>query len=147
MSFTIGNNLIAKSITPANVQVKPSEKSEEPPPALIQDSAPSQAPLSNETASVFTALFTPALESSGASENIVSTEKGFVDGDFWMEWTDDVPEMKHDFEEVEVSMNEKVDTTDTDNSEEHDEEKEPGENYNSGEPLEEDIDSLCPTNQ
>lgn len=142
MSLSIGNNLATKPVAPSGVQAKPSEKPEEPPPA-IKDSGPGQIPSSNESASVFTALFIPTNEST----TLLEAEEGFINDDFWMEWTDDVPEMKHDFEEVEVSTNEKVNSTDTDNSEEHDEEKEPQEDYRSNESVkEEDADSLCLTN-
>ena len=147
MSFTIGNNLAAKQVTPAGVQAKPFEKSEEPPPA-VRDLGPSQIPSSNESASVFTALFAPTSEGiTNENATLVEAEEGLINEDFWMEWTDDVPEMKHAFEEVEVSTNEKVDSTDTDNSEEHDEEKDPNESYLPNELVtEEDADSLCLTN-
>ncbi len=131
MSTTIGSNLIAK---PVISQIR------EQAPAIKPDRiAPESIPVTVESTVTPLNSFipsSPAVLPESTTEVTTGTfaeAEGTTFGDVGdlLEWTDDVPEMKEDFVEVEVEDNRRVeDSTGTDDSEDDEQEGDGQEPFN-----------------
>ena len=132
MSLYIGTNLIAKPVLVSSelVQAKKVEKTTNESQTSIETAV--QGPRAEVPSSPFVNVIT-------LPTNIPTTEEAVIAVDDYIErlltepdinYTDDVPEMKNEFEEVPVYENDRVDETDSDSSNDQEQQDEKGQKEN-----------------
>lgn len=117
MTLSIGNNLIAKPVLPLKgdlakiTSIQPQDSSNKGGETIAESNVPQFLPAnaSSSPTSIEGAVPYQGLEQN-TPEGIVET----LDPSEILEWTDDVPPIETEFEEIPLDTNEKVDSIDSD---------------------------------
>lgn len=132
MSLYIGTNLIAKPVLVSSelVQAKKVEKTTNESQTSIETAV--QGPRAKVPPSPFVNVIALPTNIPTAEEAVIAVddyiERLLTEPD--INYTDDVPEMKNEFEEVPVYENDRVDETDSDSSNDQEQQDEKGQKEN-----------------